>query len=375
MLAVPAAVLLAGSALVLATPGVASATPVSTEAEFTTAWEADGTTSIELSNDITLTCDSGSPFRNSDTNITVEGNGHTLTQTCANKQVMSSHGTGSVTLLDITVTGGQATGLASEGGALFANGDLTVHNSTITGNQSASSGGGLISNGTITVVDSTVSGNSAGGNGAGIAGNNLDSAVVVINSTVTGNTVTEQGTGGGGIAAADLTLIYSTVVDNSSSVGANIFIHQSTFKFRNSFGSVVAQPAGGGTNCAFQGEPDVTSSGYNFSDDGSCDFTNTANGDRESAGSPMLGALGANGGPTQTMLPQTGSPLIDAIPVASCQADGASGITTDQRGVTRPQGDGCDIGAVDVGATVVPLTPLTPVTPATPITEAPRFTG
>jgi len=71
-----------------------------------------------------------------------------------------------------------------------------------------------------------------------------------------------------------------------------------------------------------------------------------------------------NGGPTQTLLPQPGSGLIDAIPVASCQADGASGITTDQRGVARPQGAGCDSGAVEVAVPV-----------ATPIVVTPSFTG
>jgi hypothetical protein len=49
-------------------------------------------------------------------------------------------------------------------------------------------------------------------------------------------------------------------------------------------------------------------------------------------------------------LPLTGSPLIDAIPAASCQADGAAGITTDQRGFARPDAasPNCDIGAVEV---------------------------
>ena|SRR5688500_450479 len=87
-----------------------------------------------------------------------------------------------------------------------------------------------------------------------------------------------------------------------------------------------------------------TSNGWNFSDDASCEFTNTALGDRESAGDPLLGGLAADG----TRTPLTGSPLIDAIPLASCQADGAAGITTDQIGNPRPSGAGCDIGAVEV---------------------------
>jgi hypothetical protein len=42
------------------------------------------------------------------------------------------------------------------------------------------------------------------------------------------------------------------------------------------------------------------------------------------------------------------SPVIDAIPAAACQTGIAAGITTDQRGVDRPQLVGCDIGAVEV---------------------------
>ena len=58
-------------------------------------------------------------------------------------------------------------------------------------------------------------------------------------------------------------------------------------------------------------------------------------------GIPMLGPLANNGGQTQTMLPQAGSPAIDAGNDANCPA-------TDQRGVSRPQGVHCDIGAVEL---------------------------
>jgi hypothetical protein len=112
--------------------------------------------------------------------------------------------------------------------------------------------------------------------------------------------------------------------------------------------------------------------GHNYSDDSSCEFTGT--GDVQDGASPQLGELAANGGPTETMLPAAGSPLIDAIPDAACQDAGASGITTDQRGVTRPQMGGCDIGAVEVEA-VSPITPITPVTPAAPVAVQPLFTG
>ena len=42
------------------------------------------------------------------------------------------------------------------------------------------------------------------------------------------------------------------------------------------------------------------------------------------------------------MLPGIDSAVIDAIPLAACTQ------ATDQRGVSRPQGAGCDIGAVEI---------------------------
>lgn len=65
----------------------------------------------------------------------------------------------------------------------------------------------------------------------------------------------------------------------------------------------------------------TTSQGYNFSDDASCGFTNTALGDKQNAGSPLLNALAANGGPTETMLPftpKTNSAASGASPARSC---------------------------------------------------------
>jgi hypothetical protein len=57
---------------------------------------------------------------------------------------------------------------------------------------------------------------------------------------------------------------------------------------------------------------------------------------------PRLAALADNGGPTQTQALEAGSPAIDAVPASS-----AGCAATDQRGVSRPQGGGCDIGAYE----------------------------
>jgi hypothetical protein len=55
---------------------------------------------------------------------------------------------------------------------------------------------------------------------------------------------------------------------------------------------------------------------------------------------PMLGPLAHNGGSTPTMLPDPEGAAVDAGDDAGCAA-------FDQRGFERPQGDGCDIGAVE----------------------------
>ena len=107
------------------------------------------------------------------------------------------------------------------------------------------------------------------------------------------------------------------------------------------------------------------SQGYNYSTtDDHCDLVDPT--DVIDGASPDLGPLVANGGATATMLPESASPLLDAIPatVAGCTG-------TDQRGITRPQQGACDIGSVEVEA----VTPTNPAGPAPAVDVAPQFTG
>jgi hypothetical protein len=60
----------------------------------------------------------------------------------------------------------------------------------------------------------------------------------------------------------------------------------------------------------------------------------------------MLGPLADNGGPTQTRLPLSGSPLLGSVGGLVCSTAG-----DDQRGVSRPQGAACEAGAVEVDET------------------------
>jgi len=63
------------------------------------------------------------------------------------------------------------------------------------------------------------------------------------------------------------------------------------------------------------------------------------------SGDPNLGSLADNGGPTQTFALLTGSSAINAGDSTTCVASPVSNL--DQRGVTRPQGAQCDIGAYE----------------------------
>ncbi len=369
-------VLAGATAVVIAAP--ARAATVTTEAELRASFAAD--TTVDLGADITLTDCTGNgavlrPVTNTDP-VTLDGHGFSITQTCASSVILQNS-TATLTVRNLTVTGGHT---VEGGGGVSAQGDLTIEDSVLTGNRADLRGGGAAANGALVVRRSSVVGNATALGGGGLAGV-LDITVVdsnvsenvnggiatgpaenaqltVINSTVHHNT--EGGLGGGIFSGGNATLVYATITDNEvSSAFSNVDVNGTL----SSFGSVVTGHQGNDANCLVGVAGG--SLGYNFSDDASCKFT--APTDRMDAGNPLLGPLAPNGGPTQSQLPQAGSPLVDAIPAAACPSD----VTTDQRGVARPQGGFCDIGAVEVE--VVTPVPVAPV--VTPLVVTPRFTG
>jgi hypothetical protein len=110
-------------------------------------------------------------------------------------------------------------------------------------------------------------------------------------------------------------------------------------------------------NTGSTAEPDcmgpVSSSGYNLESAADCAFT--AGGDKQRS-NPQLAPLAANGGPTNTMALPPASPAINAGDPA-CPPP-----ATDQRGVNRPQGARCDIGAFEAVPAVTESLPAPPVT-------------
>ncbi len=332
--------------------------------------------------------------------VTIQGAGATITRSTASGtpafRVFDVASNGNLTLNSLTLSNGLANNGQQGGGAIFSHGTLAVTAGTFTNNSSPSatgtSGGAIDSSGTLTVTTSTFSGNSAQEGGGVFNQNNA----TITNSTFTSNTATIYGGGasvnaagtenlsgdtfvgntgpGGGALDNDATLnitnstFYnntggvngggavvnfgtttlkqSTFSGNTSPYGANVY-NFTGFKLSMSMDIV----AGGlvGTNCG--GLAPITDLGYNIDTGSSCGFTGTTH--SLSNTQPQLDALASNGGSTQTMALPAGSPAIDAIPTAT---PGCAG-TTDQRGIARPQGNGCDIGAYELVATSGDHTP------------------
>ena len=340
----------------------APAGAVSTEAQLRSAFGDPSATTIDLDNDIVLSdCASnfGEVTRDGPTTaLTLDGHGHTVTQTCPTAGVFGQNGDFPLTFENVTITGGhQDNNITCYGGGIRTSSPVTVINSTIRGNSASCAGGGISVGSTLTVTNSTISDNTTAGEGGGIFQSDGSGSLTVTNSTISGNTATFGDGGGIREFSGAVTLVYATVVQNSAVAGANIWGSSIAM---SSFGSVVALPQGVGINCT---GVTTTSNGFNFQDDAaivSCGFTAAT--DKQNAGDPKLGALASNGGSTLTRLPQSGSPLIDAIPFGSCQA----GITIDQRVFARPSppGGSCDIGAVEVQ-----------VAAPAPVVITPKLTG
>jgi hypothetical protein len=266
-----------------------------------------------------------------------------------------------VTIDGMTLTGGSA----ADGGAIYSTVPLTLEGDAVTGNTASSEGGGVYDAALLTLTRSLIAGNSAPhGDGGGIELAVPTSGTL---STISDSTVAENsalGTGGGidesNSSEYTLELLGDTVVGNtlseSGSQGGNFRAwSNTTIEFRNTYFAGGQATSGG--NCYYGGGAHVISLGHNAQDveDSECEFKE-ASGDHNNVAA-LLGPLQDNGGPTDTLLPATNSPLLNAGDSEHCSL-------TDQRGVPRPQGGGCDIGAVERAkpttgaASVVNITPI-----------------
>jgi len=237
---------------------------------------------------------------------------------------------GTLTLTNSTLSGNSSGG----GGSIYNTGTLTVTNSTLSGNSATSSGGGggIFNTGTLAVTNSTLSGNSASSGGGGIF--NITGALTVTNSTFSGNSATSSSGGGIFNNSGTMTVTNSTLSGNSatSSGGGGIRNYNGTLNYAN---TIIVNSSSGG-ECV--NNATIGTNINNLVEDSSCSAS--------LSGDPNLDALANNGGPTQTFALLIGSSAINAGNNTICAASPVNGL--DQRGMTRPQGVYCDIGAFEL---------------------------
>ena len=271
-----------------------------------------------------------------------------------NGGAITNHGT--LTITDSILFNNQATNPNQaadppRGGAIYSDGGtLTITRTNIISN-SAHYGGGIdISAGTLNIIDTGVRRN-VGFDGGGIlvgqnvtatvrrsefsnnianygAGMEVSGLALITNTTFSSNTAQADG---GGIWFLNTTgtsqLNSVTFYQNNATNGGAINTNGGSVVLKNTaLGHTVGSVAG--ANCV---GTDITADITNFSTDSTC-ANATVNPDLK------LGPLEDNGGATLTHLPNRKSPLVDAVD--SCPS-------VDQRNITRPRGDRCDVGAVE----------------------------
>jgi CSLREA domain-containing protein len=279
-------------------------------------------------------------------------------------------GSGTVTLTNSTISANTA----GEGGGIYNRGTLNIQNgSTIggagAGNEATQDGGGIYNDDSaVTLNDSTVSGNTSGDEGGGIYsdGEGGGAALTLDGCTISGNTANDSAGGGIYLYYSSAALTNTTISGNGAAVGGGIgtlsdmsrtidLVHctitsntagtngggmqlEPTFTV-NVLNTMVADNSAGGNGPDIYGT--INSQDYNLIQDTSDATINGTTTHNVTGEDPQLGPLADNGGDTQTHALLPGSPAIDAIPEASCT------LSTDQRGVSRPQGPACDIGAYE----------------------------
>jgi predicted outer membrane repeat protein len=286
-------------------------------------------------------------------------------------------GAGNVTISDLTLDHGNATGNnfpANSGGAIYNAAFLTLNRCSIKDCAASLLGGGIYndgqnSNASLTMMDCFVYDNFANASGGAIfnAGYTGHAAASLTNCTVSDNTALQYGgaiySDGTLSGNASLTLTNCTFYGNSSeaNVGGSINNDASnpdssgiaTVILRNNIFKILNTGSAGAN--LFNDGGTLTSQGHNLSDDNAGGDTSTlpggylnATGDKRNTDPQLASTSGPHGGPTDTILfTSANSPAINA-------GDDALAPSHDQRSYARAGVS--DMGAYEWNGTFVPVT-------------------
>lgn len=249
-----------------------------------------------------------------DLGIAIDANG-----TVTGQRVFTISASATVTMDALTIRGGKP---GTTGGCISNAGNLSMNRCSILDGE-ATTGGGLHLSGTATaaLTNCTISGCHATDRGGAIYVLSSSNVLTLVNCTISGNSAATIG-GGLRLNASPVLNIENSIVAGNTAT--------SEIEIANNAGTI--NPTGvnlieNSSNVAvFFPAPAILGV------------------------DPMLSPLGYYGGPTQTMHPLVGSPVID--PVGSTNHGG-----TDQRGFARLAGATVDIGAVEIGPVALVTNP------------------
>jgi hypothetical protein len=234
-------------------------------------------------------------------------------------------------ITDGTAEEGSGAGISNDGGTLTVTHSLVADNYSTNLPDGAGGDSGGIQNvgpnpvtgapGKLTVVDSTIADNSAALGGGIFSWGDTANTTSIVDATIADNDGGTRSSEGGGLLASE-----GTISVENSIVADNTVENPLTDELEPS-------------NCADSG---ISSLGHNLQSGADCAFA--ATGDLKDVEPGFLSdGLQDNGGNTNTFALEATSPAVDAI------ASGTAGCSvTDQRGIARPQGSGCDIGAYEL---------------------------
>lgn len=340
--------------------------------------------------------------------LTLVANGATTLAIAGSGGARLFNTSSTITITDITLRNGAD----QQGGAIYNTGNLTLQRVALRANVAFDGGGAIfnLSNGpgsgvlTLNACElsgNNVTGTSAIGGGAIVSTSSTGSGatLTIINSTLTNNTTSVGGSTsvGGAIYASrgSVNVIASTIDGNhASATGANL--HQGTvagssLTMRNSVvGDALLDIAAASSDqdIFLPTGAAVTSFGYNIVTHRPAAGFSSA--DAADGTAPNLAPLANNGGPTSTLKPAFTSAAVGFVPLASCVDENGAALQADQRGSARraPGATTCDAGAFEysyLSATAYsqkvhagvqyrfPLNGLTPVGGAVPV--EPRAIG
>jgi len=266
---------------------------------------------------------------------------------------------------------------AKYGSGVYNQGSMTINGTTISSNSAAgaSFGGGIYNVNYLTVTDSTIANNTIiGGMGGGIENTGfggIPSRLIVIDSTIANNEAAQGGgINGNFMHLINCTIAYNTALSFPGGGGLYVTVSVADPQFPLLDNTIVALnmvfvhilPGGFyvGAPDDIAGSVDSGSANNLIGTAGSGGLSNSQ-GNQVDVADPGLGALSDNGGPTQTIALDWGSPASDAgsIALAVDPLNNNQPLVNDQRGAGFPR---VVNGTIDVGAleyfNVPPILPI-----------------